>query len=117
MNGRIASPDELTAPFWESARRHELRAAGVRHLRTKLLQPAGRLPPLSIHELAVRAELGHGCGVGHTTVHRPPEPAFVAPYVLALVEMDEGWDLLTRLLVEPPTDSLIGATRGGLVHA
>jgi uncharacterized OB-fold protein len=33
-----------------------------------------------------------------TVVHRAPTEDFATPYVLAIVQMDEGWHLMTRLV-------------------
>ena len=48
----------------------------------------------------------------HTTVHRGPDPSWVVPYVLAVVDLVEGWHMLSRLLVVPPDDSVPGALIG-----
>ena len=34
----------------------------------------------------------------HTTVHRPPDPSFEVPYVIADVSLDEGWRMLTWIV-------------------
>ena len=43
-----------------------------------------------------------------TVVRRPPEPAFEAPYVLAIVDVTEGWSLLTWIVDCPVPDVHIG---------
>ncbi len=41
---------------------------------------------------------GRGRVYSFTTVHRPPRPEFDVPYVVAIVELDEGWHMLTNLI-------------------
>jgi uncharacterized OB-fold protein len=43
------------------------------------------------------------------TVWRPPTPEFVVPYVVVIVELDEGWHLLTNLIACDPSDARVGA--------
>ncbi len=59
-----------------------------------------------------RASTGRGVVASHTTVHRGPDTTWSVPYVLGVVDMDEGWNLLTRLLVEPPPEDEPGALIG-----
>ena len=51
---------------------------------------------------------GRGSVYSHTTVHRPPRPEFNAPYVVAIVELEEGWHMLTNLVDCAPEDVAIG---------
>ena len=38
----------------------------------------------------------------HTVVCRSPDDTWEVPYVLAIVKLDEGWSMLSRLLVDDP---------------
>lgn len=44
----------------------------------------------------------------YTIIHRPPEPGFVVPYVVADIEIDEGWRLFSWIKGCDPTDVYIG---------
>ncbi|MCG5238802.1 Zn-ribbon domain-containing OB-fold protein [Azospirillum doebereinerae] len=52
---------------------------------------------------------GLGTVHSHTIVHRAPTPAFKAdvPYILALVDFDEGFRLMAALRDCPPADARI----------
>ena len=50
---------------------------------------------------------GRGRVYSHTTVYRPPTPAFTAPYVLADVDVEEGWHLLTWIVDCEPEEVAI----------
>ena len=51
---------------------------------------------------------GRGAVYSYTVVHRPPEPGFEAPYVPAIVDMEEGWSLLSWIVDCPPQQVHIG---------
>ena len=44
----------------------------------------------------------------YTVVHRAPTDYFETPYVLAIITMDEGWHIMTRLLSTDMTINFIG---------
>jgi uncharacterized OB-fold protein len=49
--------------------------------------------------------IGRGTLSSFTTVHRPPRPEFETPYTVAIVELEEGFHMLTNL-VDCPADAL-----------
>lgn len=96
----LPRPNEDSAPYWEAAQRGELR-----------MQRCGdcghvRFPPavLCARCLSEKHEwtplIGHGCVYSWIVVHQSQHPAFNAdtPYVVAIIELDEGPRLHTRLV-------------------
>jgi uncharacterized OB-fold protein len=51
---------------------------------------------------------GRGTVYSYTVVHRPPRPAFAVPYIVAIVELDEGWHMLTNLVDVAPAAVTVG---------
>jgi len=51
---------------------------------------------------------GRGTVYSYTVVHRPPRPAFAVPYIVAIVELEEGWHMLTNLVDVAPADVQVG---------
>jgi uncharacterized OB-fold protein len=47
--------------------------------------------------------------VTYTVVWRPQTPAFEVPYVIAIVRLDEGVEMLTNLIDVEPEQVTIGA--------
>jgi uncharacterized OB-fold protein len=45
---------------------------------------------------------GSGTVASYTVVHRAPSPDFEPPYVVAVVELDEGCSMLTNLVLPDP---------------
>jgi uncharacterized OB-fold protein len=40
----------------------------------------------------------------YTVVWRPPQPVFEAPYIPIVVELDEGWHMISNLIQCDPAD-------------
>ena len=97
-----------TAPFWEGCRRGELLY--------QVCAPCGRaqFPPRArcahCHEarLEWRRSAGRGTVHSFTVVERAPSAAFETPYVLALIDLDEGFRMMTNLRGCAPEDAAIG---------
>ena len=51
---------------------------------------------------------GLGTVYSYTVVHRPQRPEFAVPYVVAIVELDEGFHMLTNLVECRPEDVEVG---------
>ncbi len=102
------SERELTGPYWAAVERDRLvrpvcEACGRSHF-----TPQVACPWCGSTEWVYTASSGRGSIYSHTTVHRPPDPTFTAPYVVADVEMDEGWRLFTWIVGCEPGDVHIG---------
>ena len=102
-------PDAVTQPFWDGV------AEGV--LRIQRCQACGRpvFYPRAVCPHCTRGELtwveASGLGTVHTftVVHRaPPEHREDVPYVVALVELDEGVRMMTRLVDVEPSAVAVG---------
>lgn len=52
---------------------------------------------------------GTGRIVTFTVIWRPQTPAFEAPYVVAVVRLDEGYEMLTNIVGGASEDVAIGA--------
>ncbi len=81
-----------TQEFWESARRHVLKVPRCPACK-KLFFPPTPLCPYCFHEPTAWAQVkGKGKVYSFTTVWRAINPAFQndVPYVLAIIELDEG---------------------------
>ena len=107
----LPTPTPLSQPFWDGTRQHRLRV--------QRCDACGelRFPP----QVLCRACLGEryqwvdtsGRGTVHslTVLHSPAGPAFAAdvPYVVAVIELDEGPLLLSNVVGCAPDEVTIGA--------
>jgi len=94
----LPQPTPLSAPHWEGCRRGELRAQRCRACGTWVFIPQPACRACLSEDLEWAVSSGRGTVYSFSVVHRPPQPAFEAPYVVAIVELDEGWSMLTNLV-------------------
>ena len=92
--------EELTRPFWEATRRHELLMPRCRACSHMFYYPRDRCPSCLSDELEWAKVSGRGTVYTYTVVRRPANPAFNedVPYVLAIVQLDEGPRMLTNIV-------------------
>ena len=102
----------LTDEFWEEAARGILVRPVCEDCGRSFFTPRVLCPHCRSARWHYRPSSGLGTVHSHTTVHRGPDETWEVPYVLGIVDMDEGWDLLTQLLVEPPAEDDPGALIG-----
>lgn len=106
----IPHADAVTEPYWAAARERRLvmprcRACGRHHFYPRTL-----CPHCGGAELDWAAVAGTGVLYSYTIVNRAPSPAFDSelPYVVAIVELDEGPHLMTNLVGCEPAAAKIG---------
>ena len=96
--------DPVTAPFWESVRAHAMRVQHCNACGRGIFYPRGICPLCFSTDLAWEIAAGTGVVQAFTIVHRHPNPAFneAVPYVVALIELDEGVRMLSNVIgIEP----------------
>lgn len=99
MSRPLPRPTAETKPFWEGC------AAGVLRYQSCARCGAVQRIPRSLcaqcqgDALAWHDSAGYGKVLSHTTVYRAPIPAFrdEAPYVIALIDMEEGFRLMANV--------------------
>ena len=100
-------PTPLSAPFWEAAREQRLvlQRCDKGHYRwtPQLLCDQCHSEVYSWDEVS-----GRGTVYSWTMVHRAPLPSFPAPYVVAVVELEEGPLMLSTIVDWTREDLEIG---------
>ena len=102
-----AQPDAVTQPFWDGIAVGKLRLQRCRSCTRHLFYPRPVCPHCMSADLEWFDASGSGVVYSFTTVHRAP-PGFEPPYVVALVELQEGVRMLTRLVGVEPDRVAIG---------
>jgi uncharacterized OB-fold protein len=97
----VATPE--THPFWEAARRHELRLPRCRACGRHFFYPRAACPHCLSADVEWQRVSGRGTLHTFTVVHRGQRNFPLAtPYVIAIVELAEGPRLMTNLVgIEP----------------
>ena len=98
---------ELTAPFWDAAKRGELVLPHCRTCSTVFFYPRELCPECLSSDLDWVTASGRGRVYSYTIVHQPAHPTFRAdsPYVYAIVQLDEGVRMVSNV-VDCPHDEL-----------
>jgi uncharacterized protein len=104
----VPSPSELTAPYWAAARERRLVRPVCGNCTRSFFTPQVICPHCLGEQWSYQNSTGRGTVYSSTIVHRPPSPALPAPYEIAIVDMDEGWQLLTNILQEGDRPTPIG---------
>ena len=100
----------LARPFWEGTREHELRLQRCRACGSYQFPPQVLCRTCLAEELDWTATNGKATVYSFVVQHRPATPAFVddVPYVVAVVELDEGPLMLTNIVGCAPDAVKVG---------
>jgi hypothetical protein len=99
-------PTPETAHFWDGTREGELRLQRCRTCGDAYFPPQPVCPRCASDDVEVFRASGRGTLHTYVVNHRAA-PGFHPPYVLAVVQLDEGPRMLTNLVdVEPEPDAL-----------
>ena len=89
----------LSEPFWEGTRNGELRLQRCGSCSRFVWTPQYACPDCLSEDYEWVACSGRGVVYSYTVVHRSIDPSrFEAPYVLAVVQLEEGPHLLTNIV-------------------
>ncbi|WP_101675273.1 Zn-ribbon domain-containing OB-fold protein [Alloalcanivorax mobilis] len=102
--------DDDSRPFWQGTARQQLRLPYCRACAAAFFYPRALCPRCHGDDLEWRNASGRGTVYSYTVSRRPAGPAFqaITPYVVALVDLEEGPRLLTNVLVDRPDQVHIG---------
>ena len=101
-------PSAHSAPYWEGAKRGELlfqRCGSCAHAE---FDPSLMCRRCGSRDLAWEQSAGRGTVYSWTTVWRPQQPSFVVPYAPAIVDMDEGYQMLANVVGCDVADLAVG---------
>lgn len=99
MSRPLPRPTAETQPFWDGCSAGVVRYQCCAQCGTVQRVPRALCAACQSDALAWRDAGGFGLVLSHTTVYRAPTPAFrdEAPYVIALIDMDEGFRLMVNV--------------------
>ena len=104
----LPAPSDVSQPFWDACRRHQITfqrcnaCSGI----TFIPQPACRHCLSS--DLRWEQSQGKGSVYSWTVVWRPQTPAFEIPYAIAIVDVDEGYQMVSNIIGIDPADLQVG---------
>lgn len=95
-------------PFWDAAAEHRLVHPWCSACERAFFPPHMCCPRCRSREWIWRGSAGLGTLYSHTVVHRAPQPGFATPYVIGVVDLDEGFELMTNVVRIDPHAVAIG---------
>jgi len=104
----LPRPTRLSAPHWEGCRAGRLRVQRCRDCGSYVFVPQPVCTGCFGDGLEWVDSSGRGTLYSFTTVHRPQRPAFAVPYTVAIVELEEGWHMLSNLIDCEPSEIRVG---------
>ncbi|MGQ0548534.1 MAG: Zn-ribbon domain-containing OB-fold protein [Armatimonadota bacterium] len=90
--------DALTAPFWEAAARHELIIQRCQTCGMHQFYPRPFCLACESNDVLWVSAAGTGTVYSMTTVRMHVSPELVPPYIVAIVELDEGPRLMANIV-------------------
>lgn len=105
----LPTPDPVTKPFWDSLKAGAIQLQRCGPCDTVIFYPRPLCPSCLSDELTWTPVSGRGVVHAFAIPHRHPNPAFgsTAPYVVALVELEEGARMLSNLIDVEPTPEAV----------
>lgn len=104
----LPRPSRLTEEFWAAARRHELVRPLCHACGRSFFTPQAVCTHCLSPDWSYARSSGRGVVYSSTVVHRPPFPDMAGPFHLAIVDLEEGWSMLSNVAVEPAAPVAIG---------
>ena len=100
----LPRPDPVTQPFWDSVKAHAMSIQRCSACRRYVFYPRMHCPACFGRDLAWMPVSGRGVVHAFTIVHYHSTPTFRAdtPYVVALIELDEGVRMMSNLVDVTP---------------
>lgn len=105
----LPRPTALSRPHWDGCREGKLRVQRCKDCETLIFIPQPVCGGCLSENLEWIESSGRGTIYSYTTVYRPQQPVFETPYTVVIVELEEGWHMLSNLLGVAPEDVRIGA--------
>lgn len=109
----LPTPNYISQPFWDAAKEHRLMFQRCRLCGTDVFYPRDICPGpdcFGVGTLEWVESSGKGSVYAFTITHQPAHPAFAddVPYVLAIIELAEGWRMNSNVINIAPEKVWVG---------
>jgi len=103
----LPQPTALSRPHWDACREGVLLVQRCAQCATYVFIPQPCCTNCQSAELKWVPSSGRGRVYSYSVVHRAPRPQFKVPYIVAVIELQEGWYMLSNVLECPMDDVAI----------
>lgn len=104
----LPHPSDLSRPHWQGGREGRLLVQRCDACGGYVFVPRIACTHCFADALRWVESAGLGTVYSYTIVHRAPHPGFEPPYCAAIVELDEGWHMLTNIVATPLDEIRVG---------
>ena len=104
----LPHPTSLSQPHWDGCREGRLRVQRCSGCGTFVFIPQPICTHCQSEALEWVESSGRGTLYSYTIVYRPQRPEFEVPYTVAIVELEEGWHMLSHLVECEPEKITVG---------
>ena len=113
----LPTPSTVSEPHWEGCKRGELMVQHCQDCDGYVFIPQPACTHCQSENLEWVQSSGKGTVYSWTMVYRPQQPSFETPYASAIIEVEEGWYMLTNLVDIAVEDVRIGLPVEVVFHA
>ena len=99
---------DLSRPFWEACKRRELLVQQCQECKTKYYPPSVACGKCLTTNVQWVKTSGKGRVKTYTVLHQQAGPGFSVPLVLAIIQMDDGYPMLSNIVDCDPNEVKIG---------
>ncbi|MSQ61099.1 MAG: Zn-ribbon domain-containing OB-fold protein [Dehalococcoidia bacterium] len=104
----VPHPTPISQPFWDACLRHELTVQKCTSCGKLIFIPQDFCRYCFTETLEWVPSSGTGKVYSYTTVWRPQTPSFEVPYVVAIIDIDGGYQMLSNVINVPPDQVKVG---------
>jgi len=97
----LPHPTALSQPHWDACREGVLLVQRCTQCTHYVFIPQPCCTQCQSTQLEWVASSGRGKVYSFSVVHRAPHPQFEVPYIVAVIELEEGWHMMSNLLECP----------------
>lgn len=112
----ILRTSPLTEPFWDGCAEGELRFQRCGDCGAAIFNPAYVCRACTSHDLRWEVSAGLGTVFSYTICHRPMTPQFTDVYAPVIVDLDEGYQMLSDVVGCDAADVHVGMRVRVLFH-
>ncbi len=108
MDKILPRPTDISTPYWEGCQQGLLRLQSCNACGAHQFYPRLFCTRCQSQDLSWRDASGHGCIASFTVVRRGVSEAYPAPYVVALIDLEEGPRMMSHIIDADPETLAVG---------
>jgi hypothetical protein len=102
------NPDSTSQPYWDACDRCELTFQRCGNCGAAQFQPASICRTCTSNRLSWEKSSGRGSVYSWSVVWRPPTPDYTTPFVVAIVDLEEGYQMMANVIGCEPEQLRVG---------